>query len=457
MPTSERQLNDTLFPARSVVIETNRIISLLNALFNMTVFTMMCLAYNHKRGDDVWVSSVPYSSPITILGHGDIIKTVPLVGPIFHATPHSKMTKDLMKVLGCTDILQYSPQCECFEFKFETLVLNDPTLSSQNYTRLYTSYKKESEKVCSGVRPAFTVEIVKDAGTVVFDIILLWWTFGTLVALANTYMFSTVSTWPSKYFLIGGIISMKCLSIYTFFYCTHSRIYYMAALFGIPLFFFMMVIFMTILVRRFRPQVALKQWYHFISLVDFDIYNMILTLVALPCSVRISLVLSGRNDHLETLGVMYATTFVAMLSIGVRFLRNSISNTYNDSMVISYHQSRNTENGNPDDKHYKHDTQFEGCMRALFFVSQWVWLTCVYLWVVIMIYIIPRPNPTMSTWAQCGQYSVGILLIMMVLQIPTRFQRMPFAHQNQFLFFSLSEVTARTLSSGFMIYYLFMY
>ena len=75
----------------------------------------------------------------------------------------------------------------------------------------------------------------------------------------------------------------------------------------------------------------------------------------------------------------------------------------------------------------------------------------------VMVFLQSRPNQAMAMWAQCAQYSFAILFVMVVLQIPARFERMPFAHQNQFLFFTVSEMAARTLASVFMIYHLFAF
>ena len=258
--TDKLNLDDTLFPSSSVVVEVNRNVSLWNALYSVCIFFVMTTAYVSKRKNGVWRSNVPYIVPITVLGKDDKVKTIPIIPPIYQVNKMT-MLQDFVKYTGCTEVLHNSPQCECYESFFKTSVLDDPKLTGANYPTKYIDFKKSVVKMCDEVRPAFTVEVLDGTGSVVFDIILIWWTFATITALCNTYMFSTVTLWPNKSSIMTVILFVEIFSLYTFYYCTFHSIYYMAMILGIPFALYISMLIMTKMVKRFRSRVALKEWY----------------------------------------------------------------------------------------------------------------------------------------------------------------------------------------------------
>eukprot|EP00961_Rhodomonas_salina_P294028 3934215-Rhodomonas_salina.1 len=165
------------------------------------------------------------------------------------------------------------------------------SLTAGNVAERYKTFHAATEVECFHMRG--TVAYEKEDYTSVFDVILLWWTFATLVHLYYMQSFARRRAVRNiaRFFLLA-VFGTAC---YVFYYALYSPMWYCGMLVGVPFAFWFKYSALSLLAYQSRPK-GQHKWWQWNPVLGLDAYTAVLLSVGVPSAHRVVLLLTGRNE-----------------------------------------------------------------------------------------------------------------------------------------------------------------
>ena len=96
----------------------------------------------------------------------------------------------------------------------------------------------------------------------------------------------------------------------------------------------------------------------------------------------------------------------------------------------------------------------EETVQSVYFAAYWAWVVSMLLAAAQLAMSVLQPHSMLAAPVMAARAAHMCFGAMFALQIPLRFQRLPFAQHQQFLLFHVFELAARCFVMGVLWFYL---
>lgn len=408
-----------------------------NSSASFVIFIITCLFYMHKRNDAAWLERVPYSTYLTRTTFPDSPdveeRLQSLQAPSFKADKGEAYYRDhLTKHMSCdifSEETMISPRCNCLVRSF-LRVLDVKNLNSRSIGRKYREFKTDPGAMACARERGHTraqLENEDEERTVVFDFILWWWAVATMCHLWAAYSFlEFCSSYSLRALTFGAFFTVLGFSLWVFSRAEYSRASYLLGLFVVPLSLKGILVFVSVLAKRFRGSSAASKpmWFRFHNLFEIERFVLVPTILGFVCSHRLMLLMLHRNTYEENVVVGFLTFFAGMCSFVVRIIHKNL-----------------LDMGSP---------LSEGGLK-LSFAGTWIWSTVLIVLVSLQgIYYNVGPNlASLTTFAMYARGAAFVIIVLTLLQMPSVNAALPSTHVQQLAIFHVLELLARV--SGMVV------